>query len=69
MESVVTQAIERAGGVASLAKAVGVAHTSVIGWRDRGCIPAKRIKAVADAAGMAPADLLPSAQPAPQAAA
>ena len=68
MQSVVTQAIERAGGVASLAKAVGVKHTSVIGWRDRGCIPAKRIKAVADASGMAPADLLPASEPAPSAA-
>jgi len=59
MSDIVQRAIDSAGGVAKLAKAVGVKHTSVIGWRARGAIPAERVKLVAEVTGIAPHLLRP----------
>jgi antitoxin CcdA len=55
----VERAIAAAGGVKSLANAVGVSHVSVIGWRSRGAIPPSRVAAVAQATGLSPAELRP----------
>jgi DNA-binding transcriptional regulator YdaS (Cro superfamily) len=51
--------IGAAGGVAKLAAGCGVKHTSVIGWRVRGIIPAERVGDVARATGLSPAEIRP----------
>lgn len=35
--------ISRFGGLSSMARAIGVVPTVVQGWKDRGCLPGKRI--------------------------
>ena len=55
----VNEAIERAGGPSALARAVGCDHSTVIGWRRKGRIPAERVRAVAQASGLSPAELRP----------
>lgn len=70
----VNEAIERAGGPSALARAVGCDHSTVIGWRRKGRIPAERVSAVAQASGVPPHQLRPDlfdapstdAPPAPQ---
>jgi DNA-binding transcriptional regulator YdaS (Cro superfamily) len=44
--------IETLGGVAAAARTLGVKHTSVIGWRTRGAIPAERVRQVSQATGL-----------------
>lgn len=44
--------IEALGGVAAAARKLGVKHTSVIGWRSRGVIPAERVRQVSEASGL-----------------
>jgi DNA-binding transcriptional regulator YdaS (Cro superfamily) len=51
--------IEAGGGVSKLAHALGLKHTSVIGWRDRGSIPAERVGDVARVTGLSPAEIRP----------
>jgi DNA-binding transcriptional regulator YdaS (Cro superfamily) len=51
--------IRAAGGVAKLAAVCGLKHTSVIGWRTRGIIPAERVGDVARATGLSPAQIRP----------
>ena len=46
MENVVTQAIEKMGGLTAFAAALGVKPPSVVKWRTRGYIPAARVMAV-----------------------
>lgn len=46
--------IEAAGGPSKLAKALGLDHSSVIGWRKANRIPAERVKRVAEMTGIAP---------------
>jgi DNA-binding transcriptional regulator YdaS (Cro superfamily) len=65
--------IERSGGVAALARKLGVSHVSVIRWRRAKRIPAERVRAVSEAAGVPKheirPDLFDAPAPAPQAAA
>ena len=55
----IAQAIEKAGGVSALARAVGVDHSTVIGWRRAGRVPAARVRRVAEVSGIAPHVLRP----------
>jgi DNA-binding transcriptional regulator YdaS (Cro superfamily) len=59
MTNIVERAIAVAGGVAALARAAGVKHTSVIGWRDRGMIPAERALAIEAITGISRGELRP----------
>lgn len=71
-EAIIRQAIEAAGGVQALSRALGLKHTSIIGWRNRGQIPAERVPAVARASGIPASRLRPDVfgdQPAPAEAA
>ncbi|WP_160171389.1 carph-isopro domain-containing protein [Kozakia baliensis] len=57
--SKIEEAIEKAGGVVSLAKACGVDHSTVIFWRTSGSIPLRRIPSVAKAARLTKEYLCP----------
>jgi DNA-binding transcriptional regulator YdaS (Cro superfamily) len=65
--AMIAQAIERAGGVSALARAVGVDHSTVIGWRRAGRVPVERVKAVCAATGISPHELRPDIFDAPAA--
>jgi DNA-binding XRE family transcriptional regulator len=43
----IDRAIEAAGGVVALAKAIGVAHQVITRWKKDGYVPAKRVATVA----------------------
>ncbi len=49
-------AIERAGGVAAFAKALGITHPSVLGWAS---VPPRRARAVAELTGIPLHELRP----------
>jgi DNA-binding transcriptional regulator YdaS (Cro superfamily) len=55
----IAEAIEKAGGVSALARAVGVDHSTVIGWRRAGRVPAERVRRIAEVTGMSPHSLRP----------
>ncbi len=48
----ISDIIAAGGGVARLARAVGVHHATVILWRSKGRIPAERVPAVARITGL-----------------
>jgi hypothetical protein len=54
----IDRAIEAAGGVVALAKAVGVAHQVITRWKKDGHVPAKRVAAVAAMFNVAARDLM-----------
>ncbi|HEV7455892.1 MAG TPA: YdaS family helix-turn-helix protein [Roseococcus sp.] len=53
----ISRIIEAGGGVAKLARALNLKHTSIIGWKRRGVIPAERVAEVAAATGLHPAEI------------
>lgn len=55
----IEQIIEAGGGVAKLAHALALKHTSIIGWRRRGSIPAERVSDVARVTGLKPSEIRP----------
>jgi DNA-binding transcriptional regulator YdaS (Cro superfamily) len=55
----IDEAIRAAGGPTKLAKAIGVDHSTVIGWRRANRIPAERVRAVAVASGIPAHQLRP----------
>ena len=55
----VDRIIEAAGGVAKLAAALNLKHSSIIGWRVRGSVPAGRVADVARVTGISPALIRP----------
>jgi DNA-binding transcriptional regulator YdaS (Cro superfamily) len=57
--SVVERVIETLGGVTATARALGVKHTSVIGWRDRQRIPAEKVSEVARLTKIPAAEIRP----------
>jgi len=57
--SIVDRVIEQLGGVKPTARACAVKHTSVLGWRRRGSIPAKKVLVVSRLTGIAAAELRP----------
>jgi DNA-binding transcriptional regulator YdaS (Cro superfamily) len=57
--SAVDRVIERLGGVAATARAFGVKHPTVIGWRERGVLPAERVAEAAKLTEIPPAELRP----------
>lgn len=59
MTTPVDMAIEAAGGLTALSKALGLSHPTVIGWRRRGAVPADRVAQVALVTGLSPAALRP----------
>ena len=61
----IDEAISRAGGVAYLGATVGVAHSSVVRWRQEGRVPAKHVLAVETATGVARHRLRPDLYPLP----
>jgi post-segregation antitoxin (ccd killing protein) len=61
----IDEAISRSGGVAYLGAAVGVAHSSVVRWRQEGRVPAKHVLAVETATGVARHRLRPDLYPPP----
>ena len=42
----ITEIIERMGGVVAGAKALGVHHTSITGWKQAGRVPVKRAQQI-----------------------
>ncbi len=58
-DSGLSRAIERAGGVNALARALGLASASVAQWRT---VPPARVGEVARATGLSPAELRPDLQ-------
>jgi antitoxin CcdA len=58
-DSGLSRAIERAGGVNALARALGLAGASVAQWRS---VPPARLGEVARATGLSPAELRPDLQ-------
>lgn len=61
----VAEVISKAGGVAAIAARLGLHHTSVIGWRKAGRIPAERVAAVAQIAGLGKHEVRPDLFDAP----
>lgn len=57
--SAVERVIEKLGGVAATARAFGVKHPTVIGWRQRDMIPAERVAEASRLTGFAAAELRP----------
>lgn len=55
----IVEAIARAGGVSALARAVGVDHSTVVGWRRAGRVPAERVRRVSEVTGLPPHSLRP----------
>jgi transposase-like protein len=43
----INEAIERAGGIMALARAVGVTHQAIYDWRKRGAVPLPRAVVIA----------------------
>ena len=62
----VSDIIAAGGGVAKLATAIGVHHTSVICWRKAERVPAERVRAVAQATGVPPHVIRPDLFDAPE---
>lgn len=56
---IVEDVIVRLGGVSAAARALGVTHPTIIGWRARARIPAEKVMAVSELTGIAPAKLRP----------
>jgi hypothetical protein len=54
----IDRAIEAAGGVVAMAKAVGVAHQVVTRWKKNGYVPAKRVAAVSALFNVSARDLM-----------
>jgi DNA-binding transcriptional regulator YdaS (Cro superfamily) len=65
----VAEIIEAMGGVAAAARKLGVAHPSVIKWRNGGRVPAERVPAVSEASGIARHVIRPDLYQAPASAA
>lgn len=61
----ISEVITAGGGVKALGAKLGIAHTSVIGWRQAGRIPAERCLAVSQATGIPLHELRPDIYPAP----
>lgn len=61
----VTEVITKAGGVKALASSLGLHHTSVIGWRKAGRIPAERVAAVAQVTALPKHEIRPDLFEAP----
>lgn len=59
----INEAIERAGGVSHLGAIVGVAHSSVIGWRQERRIPARHVLPIEQATGISRHRLRPDLYP------
>ncbi|MCE2574840.1 transcriptional regulator [Komagataeibacter sp. FNDCR2] len=59
MTDIIDKAISRAGGLSALAKAIGIAPPSIIGWRYRAKIPEARIDCVHAATGIPREELRP----------
>jgi DNA-binding transcriptional regulator YdaS (Cro superfamily) len=57
--TIVGRVIEKLGGVAATARAFGVKHPTVIGWRERGVLPAERLTEAARLTGIPAAELRP----------
>lgn len=57
-ETALTKAIDRAGGVSQLARALGVRQSVVSNWRKRQ-VPADRCRAIEHATGVAANELRP----------
>lgn len=55
----VAEVITKAGGVAHIAQRLGLHHTSIIGWRKVGRIPAERVAAVSRLAGVPKHEIRP----------
>jgi post-segregation antitoxin (ccd killing protein) len=60
----IDQAIAAVGGVARLGDILGVAHTSVVRWRQSGHVPAERVLALEAATGVPRHRLRPDLYPA-----
>lgn len=60
----IAEIIDKAGGVQALARALDLHHTSVIGWRQSGKVPAIRCQAVSAATGIPLHELRPDIYPA-----
>ena len=49
----VDDAIRAAGGPTKLARALGLDHSTIIGWRRIGRVPAERVRKVSEVTGIA----------------
>jgi DNA-binding transcriptional regulator YdaS (Cro superfamily) len=67
MPAMIDDAIKAAGGPTKLAKALGLDHSTIIGWRRAGRVPAERVRAVSAATGIPPHELRPDLFDAPAA--
>lgn len=65
MTNPVQQMIDAVGGVAAMARAADVRHTSVIGWRERGSIPPDRVLLIEKATGLPRHRMRPDLWPEP----
>ena len=61
----ISEIIERGGGVLRLSRALGLHHSSVLGWRKTGRVPAERCLAVAEITGITLHELRPNIYPVP----
>jgi len=61
----IAAAIEAVGGPTKLARAIGVDHSTVIGWRRANRLPAERVPAVASLSGIPKHELRPDLFDAP----
>jgi DNA-binding transcriptional regulator YdaS (Cro superfamily) len=59
----VQQAIDRAGGMRTLAEKIGIRYQAVQKWRRTGKVPAERVLAVEEATGVSRYDLRPDLYP------
>jgi pyruvate kinase len=62
-----SEVIERLGGVARAANALGIKHPSVCGWIVRGKVPAARVAQVARLINVPPHEIRPDIFPEPEA--
>ena len=62
----VNAVVERLGGVARAADALGIKHPSVCGWIVRGQVPAARVAEVSRMIGVPPHVIRPDIFPAPE---
>lgn len=62
----VSEIIQRMGGPAKAAAALGITAPSIIGWINRGQVPAVRVVAVARMLGVPPHEIRPDVFPVPE---
>ena len=63
--AMVEEAIRASGGPSALARALGIDHSSVIGWRKKGRVPAERVRKVSEISGIPLHELRPDLFDAP----